>query len=208
MRRNAARLTFCALLTLCALARAAPAQGRVEPRVTSRVRPEARRDARLTRAVVAALYEGQPVPRTDRARYYYNRADLDADGRPETLVYVFGPSWCGSAGCHLLLFRDGARGYELVSRVEGAENPVVVSRRRTNGWSDLVAYVRWGEVGGRTVRDYYAVLRFDGRAYPAQFPGGPPLEARVSGASYLGGDRSETSGHALRPPRGGARRRD
>jgi hypothetical protein len=87
-----------------------------------------------------------------------------------------------------------------VSYISGAENPVVVSTRSTNGWRDLIAYVRWGEVEGRTLRDYYAVLRFDGRSYPEHFPGSPPLGAgeRASGAAYLVGDQSARSGLMLR----------
>jgi hypothetical protein len=90
-----------------------------------------------------------------------------------------------------------------VSYISGAENPVVVSSHSTNGWRDLVAYVRWGEVEGRTVRDYYAVLRFDGRTYPDQFPGSPPLgsDEEVNGVAYLNGDQSPRSGLRLLPRR-------
>jgi hypothetical protein len=197
-----------ALLLLCALFAAAPALRAAGPTITRRVRPESTRDAALEAAIRSALY-GDEANGTDvrRVRYYYNRVDLDGDGRPEALAYVFGPGWCGSAGCALLVFKGGGGRYELVSHISGAENPVVVSTRSTNGWRDLIGYVRWGEVGGRTVRDYYAVLRSDGRTYPEQFPGSPPLGAgeQARGAAYLAGGQSARSGLALRPARGPAR---
>ncbi|HLM57397.1 MAG TPA: DUF4126 family protein [Pyrinomonadaceae bacterium] len=179
---------------------AAVGERRAVPVITRRVRPEATRDSRLEAAIRAALEEGGDDART---RYYYNRVDLDGDGRPEVLAYVFGPGWCGSAGCLALVFRRAGAGYKLVSFIAGAENPVVVSSRVTNGWRDLIAYVRWGEVEGRTVRDYYAVLRFDGRTYPEQFPGSPPLAdtEKPVGVAYLNGDQSARSGLRLLPRR-------
>jgi len=198
---------MCALLLLCAFSAAATSVSAAGPVITRRVRPETARDAALEAAIRSALY-GDDAGGADvrGVRYYYNRVDLDGDGRPETLAYVFGTAWCGSAGCALLVFRSGG-GYELVSHISGAENPVVVSTRSTNGWRDLIAHVRWGEVGGRTLRDYHAVLRFDGRTYPEQFPGSPPLGAgeRARGAAYLSGGQSARSGLALRPARRPAR---
>jgi hypothetical protein len=191
-----------ALWTLLALSTAVGAAAQRGPAVARRVRPEPTHDTRLEAAIVAALYEGdEKSAARDRVRYYYNRVDLNADGHPEVLVYVFGTTWCGSAGCAALVFQTEGDGYNLVSNISGVENPVVVSGRKTNGWSDLIAHVRWGEVGGETLRDYYAVLRFDGRAYPDQFPGAPPLDAkpRVKGTAYLIGDQSGRTGLALRP---------
>ena len=50
------------------------------------------------------------------------------------------------------------------------------------------------------MRDYYAVLRFDGRAYPEQFPGAPPLDGteKARGVAYLTGSQSPRSGIWLR----------
>jgi hypothetical protein len=165
-----------------------------------RVRPATVRDSGLETAIISALYDGDVVAaKRDKVRYYYNRVDLNADGRPETLVYLFGTTWCGSAGCAALVFQRVQGRYALVTHISGVELPVIVSRVRTNGWQDLIAYVRWGEVGGRTLRDYYAVLRFDGRTYPDQFPGGPPVKShnRISGTAYLSGDESSMPGLLL-----------
>jgi hypothetical protein len=153
-----------------------------------RARPEITRDAKLEAAIIKTLYEGdREAAARDRVRYLYNRVDLNGDGRPETLVYLSGLAWCGSAGCVTCVFQTVRGRYELVTHIAGVEAPVIVSHKMTNDWNELIAYVRWGEVEGHTLRDYYAVLRYDGRTYPDQFPGSPPLGAgdRVTGAAYF-----------------------
>jgi hypothetical protein len=180
------------------------AQRGARPVVVRRVRPETARDAKLDEAIIAALYEGDTSSaERDHVRYYYNRVDLNGEGEPEVIVYVFGTTWCGSAGCTALVFQRAADRYDLVTHINGVENPIIVSRQKTKNWHDLIAYVRWGEVEGRTLRDYYAVLRFDGRTYPDQFPGAPPLSRQTgaTGTAYLTGTQTSTSGLALRPGR-------
>lgn len=199
-RRGRALVASAVTLTLLA-AGAAWAQRARGPVITRRVRPAAARDAKLGAAIEKELYAGGVVTGSVD-RYLYNRVDLDGDGRAEVLAYVLGTASCGSAGCLLLVFRRVGGGYELVSRIDGAENPVIVGEGKTNGWRDLVAHARWGEVGGRTVRDYYAALGFDGRAYPEQFPGARPLEApaTVKGVAYFSGEVSDRAGFAIRQP--------
>ena len=202
MKKQVRALVASALM-LASAAGVAWAQRARGPVVTRRVRPEAVRDARLEAAIYDELYAGGVVLGAPE-RYLYNRVDLDGDGRAEVLAYVHGVSSCGSAGCVLLVYRRAAGRYELVSRIDGTENPVVVSERRTNGWRELIAPVRWGEVGGRTVRNYHAVLSFDGQSYPGQFPGGRPLGAseRTRGVAYFTGELTWRTGFTLRAPRG------
>jgi hypothetical protein len=167
-----------------------------------RVRPEINRDAKLEAAIIKAMYEGdRKAAARDRVRYLYNRVDLNGDGRPETLVYLSGTAWCGSAGCVACVFQTVAGQYEMVTHISGVEAPVIVSQKRTNDWNELIAYVRWGEVEGRTLRDYYAVLRYDGRTYPDQFPGSPPLGAgdRVTGTAYFSNVNPDERGLPLAP---------
>lgn len=167
-----------------------------------RARPEISRDVKLEAAIIKALYEGdRNAAARDRVRYLYNRVDLNGDGRPETLVYLSGVAWCGSAGCAAFVFQTVAGRYELVTHISGVETPVIVSHKRTNDWKELVAYVRWGEVEGRTLRDYYAVLRYDGRTYPDQFPGSPPLGAgdHVTGTAYFSNINADARGLPLAP---------
>jgi hypothetical protein len=202
MKRHIFLHALCSALLLSAAATMpVVAQRKAVPLIVRRVQPQTARDSKLEAAIVNALYEGdRDSAARDKVRYYYNRVDLNGDGRAEAIVYVFGATWCGSAGCAALVFRAITGGYELVTNISGVENPVIVSRLKTHGWNDLIAHVRWGEVEGRTLRDYYAVLRFDGCTYPDQFPGAPPLDAlaKARGTAYLKGNQSATSGLSLR----------
>lgn len=171
-------------------------------RAIPRARPEIVRDVKLETAIIKTLYEGdRNAAARDRVRYLYNSVDLNGDGRPETLVYLSATAWCGSAGCAACVFQTIGGRYELVTRVSGVELPIIVSRKSTNDWNELIAYVRWGEVDGRTLRDYYAVLRYDGRTYPDQFPGSSPLGAgdRVTGTAYFSNVNADERGFPLVP---------
>jgi hypothetical protein len=167
-----------------------------------RARPENIRDVKLEAAIIKALYEGdRKAAARDRVRYLYNRVDLNGDGRPETLVYLSALAWCGSAGCAACVFQMVEGRYELVTHISGVEAPVIVSRKRTNDWNELIGYIRWGEVEGRTLRDYYGVLQYDGRTYPDQFPGSPPLGAddKVTGTAYFSNVNADKRGLSLTP---------
>nr|AIA12643.1 hypothetical protein [uncultured bacterium] len=177
-----------------------------------RARAEIIRDVKLEAAIIKALYEGnRNAAARDRVRYLYNRVDLNGDGRPETLVYLSALAWCGSAGCAACVFQTVEGGYELVTHISGVETPIIVSQKKSNDWNDLIAYVRWGEVEGHTLRDYYAVLRYDGRTYPDQFPGSPPLGAgdKITGTAYFSNVDADKRGLPLAPnyrPRAGRKR--
>jgi hypothetical protein len=164
-KSSVTRALAAALLTL-AFAAPAGAQRGPRPLVTRQFDPETERDARLEAAIRDPDGDGRPDnydPRGDSwTNYYYNRVDLDGDGRPEVLVYLFGSYTCGSGGCNTLVFRRAGEGYKLVADIALTHNPVFVGERATNGWKDLVVLV----AGGGINPGYYAVLRFDGRTYP------------------------------------------
>src|SRR5215471_4534709 len=64
--------------------------------------------------------------------YYYNRVDLDGDGEPEVLVYLFGPHVCGTGGCGALVFKSTRGGYRIVGNIVLARNPIIVSEHKTH----------------------------------------------------------------------------
>jgi hypothetical protein len=146
------------------------------------VRSETAVDPELERAVVAAAgrenLEGLETP----ARYYYNRVDLDGDGKPEVLVYLIASSLCGTGGCELFVFRKKGDGYWLVSNVGLVNGSIVVAPTRTKGWNDLVTYV-----AGGGINQGYSALRFNGKSYPTNTSAAPPLRrgAKVRGTQYL-----------------------
>lgn len=135
-----------------------PAAGPAKP-----VLPETA-DAALADFLAAGNIAETPVHRDARV-------DLDGDGREELLMLLEDRNWCGSGGCTLLVFRNGERGYRLLSRTGATSPPIAVSARVHNGWHDLLV----GVGGGGTVAGTVA-LQFNGSGYP----GNPALLALLA----------------------------
>jgi hypothetical protein len=196
--KGRAAKSLSALALVLFAAPALRAQSGPRPVVTGQVKPEEARDARLEAAIRDPDGDGRPdnidAGGTFWTNYYYNRVDLNGDGRPEVLVYLFGSYTCGSGGCNTLVFRQDGEGYKLVSEISLTHNPVVVSERRTNGWNDLIFLV-----AGGGARAHYAVLRFDGRTYPNNPTSRPaaPLKAPARGRAYLVGSGEKETGFRL-----------
>jgi hypothetical protein len=74
--------------------------------------------------------------------------------------------------------------------------PIVVASTTTQGWRDLVVRVS----GGSIIPGYDALLRFDGRTYPANptVPPAEPLKAPTSGEVAIPAFQSFTEGRLLR----------
>ncbi len=115
-------------------------------------------------------------------RYFDAATDLNGDGRPEVVVYAYGPMLCGTGGCNTLVFTPDASGYRLVANVSVSRPPIQAASRTTNGWRDLLVHVS----GGGIVEGYDAELKFDGTSYPDN-PTVAPAEpaADTGGAEVL-----------------------
>jgi hypothetical protein len=109
-------------------------------------------------------------------------ADLDGDGRQESLVYVTDRTYCGSGGCTFLVLSPLNHGYRLVLRATVTQLPIALLTTTTNGWRDIGVTV----AGGGVTEAYMARLPFDGRRYPANptVPPAIPLE-RASGTVLI-----------------------
>src|SRR5215467_2770754 len=96
-------MTWAALMLL-QTAVVARAQHSARPLITRSVKSERVRDEKLEEAIRRTFPE---YPRTAEGEidYYYNRVDLDGDGKPEVLVFLFGPHVCGTGGCGVLVFK-------------------------------------------------------------------------------------------------------
>lgn len=139
-----------------------------------------------TRAVVDAA--GGP----GKDRYVYARVDLNGDGKDEVLVYTLGSFFCGSGGCGLLLFARGNDGYSLVNEFAITQSPVVVSDRKTAGWSDLFRL----EAGGGASASYVRHA-FDGNRYVEK--GRTPGTQAPPGKVLFGDDLAFEKGIPLEP---------
>ena len=105
--------------------------------------------------------------------YSVTLIDLNEDGKREAIIYVAGPSVCGSGGCSLLVLTPSARGYRLVTTTTVTHLPAYALNTRTHGWRDLSVFVAGGGLSG-----HYASLRFNGRKYPSNPTVAPAIVMR------------------------------
>lgn len=128
--------------------------------------------------------------------YFAQQADLNGDGRPETIVHVAGPMVCGTGGCNTAVFTPERQGLRTVAWISVTRPPIAVAETNSNGWRDLIVRVS----GGGIIPGYDARLRYDGLAYPEN-PTVPPAEpvADTAPATVLIPEfRSFTEGRLLR----------
>jgi len=153
------------------------------------------------KAIEAAILQAAPVYTREvvdiggpagRGRYVYGRVDLNGDGRDEVFVYLLGSVFCGTGGCNLLLFTQGAGGYVLVNEFAISRLPVIVSPHKTAGWHDLLRR----ESGGGAPASYVRHT-FDGEKYVKRerLPGTPA----PGGRRYLAGELDFKQGIPLEP---------
>ena len=102
-------------------------------------------------------------------RYIVAFRDLNGDGKPEALVYISGPGWCGSGGCKLYVLTPTGSSWTIVARTTITWPPIRVLASSSRGWHNLGVQVG----GGGIQPGYEAELRFDGKKYPAN-PSVPP----------------------------------
>ncbi len=120
--------------------------------------------------------------------------DLNGDGSDEAFVYLLGSIFCGTGGCDLLLFTEGADGYSLVNTFATSRLPVIVSPERTAGWSNIIRPESGGGADPSFVRHV-----FDG----AQYIERERLSADTvpEGTRYLAGALTFDKGIPLEPRR-------
>jgi len=190
-------IVLLAMLSSLHSAPVPPTQHSARPLITRTFKSERVRDQKLEEALRQILSK-YPFPLKGEIDYYYNRVDLNRDGKAQVLVYMFGPEVCGTGGCGAYIFEPSQGGYTLLSDFALARNPIIVSEHKTHGWHDLIMFV----AGGGIMPGYYAVLTYDGKSYPENPSGDPakPLSIRRRGTAYLVGSPVIGSGMVLIPP--------
>jgi len=101
-------------------------------------------------------------------RFLSARFDLNEDAKPETIVYLTGPSWCGSGGCLMLVLESANSSFKVVGRTTIVWPPIRIFESRSHRWHNIGV-----RVGGGGIQGYEAVLSFDGKTYPKN-PTVPP----------------------------------
>jgi uncharacterized protein len=130
-------------------------------------------------------------------RYLDGAVDLDGDAKPEILVYVVSPEYCGTGGCPTLVFAPDGSGHRLVSTIGLTRPPIRVSDGRTRGWRNLIVHV-----GGGGARADDVELSFDGKSYPGNptVPGAHVKRGAGAGATVVIEDFPSFDSAKLLPP--------
>ncbi len=183
---------FTALLLVGLSVSPSSGQKPAAPEIKRRIPPEKTANA----CIEAAIRKYLDVDRADAAslRYSWDRVDLNGDGKPEFLVYVTGPAFCGSGGCTALVLKHDDSACAPVAQITLARVPIVVSDGKSHGWRNLIL-----PVSGGGAEPGYAVLPFDGAHYPDNPTVAPAhsLARKIAGDAYLVG--AENKGLPLQP---------
>jgi len=111
----------------------------------------------------------------DKASYFpLALYDLNSDSKPEAIVHLTHPQWCGSGGCSTGIFVKQAGSWKMISNIRITRLPIRVLSNKTNGWNDIGVWVQ----GGGVRKGYEAVLAFNGKSYPIN-PSVPPARKTI-----------------------------
>ncbi len=145
-------------------------------------------DSAARRALAEAVeqYAGPLDPDWARAAWRVEWADVNSDERPDALVYLDGPAWCGSGGCTVLVMEaigeeDAAvlGPFRPAAEISLMHGPVTVAPTAVDGWRDLVVEDGQG---------VWRRLRFDGETYPFSPADGERLNTPPTGGTVLFAD--------------------
>lgn len=104
-----------------------------------------------------ASYYGIPEEAQRETRYYYNRIDLNEDGRDEIFAVVIGEYTKGDAGDPALLLEQGnGAEFMVLDAFAQIRTPVTISDNMTNGWHDIIF-----DVYGKGVEDGYLICHYN-----------------------------------------------
>ena len=146
-------------------------------------RSEASRSAEISLKTFLRSYLGKPDVKEDEDdKYLVAWVDLNDDGKPEAIVYVYGYSLCGTGGCITLVLTPNGANYKLVTRMTVTRLPIRVMPEKTHGWHDVSVMV-----GGGGLQMHEARLRFNGEAYPSNPSIAPaqPIKGETTGRVIL-----------------------
>lgn len=153
---------------------------------------ETERDIKLERALVKELALEKDE---DNVRYYYNKVDLNEDGKPEIFAYLVGSLVCGTGGCSAVIFKQENEQYTVLSKFTLVNNPVIISNSKTKGYRDIIMHV-----SGGGIESFSALIRYDGTTYPSNPSIQPKVmpDTKVNGIAIIADDITKSPGIELR----------
>lgn len=153
---------------------------------------ETEKDMHLEQALVKSF---DLVQDQGNVRYYYNKVDLNEDGKPEVFVYLVGSSVCGTGGCSGAIFKKENEDYILLSKFTLVNNPVIISNKKTKGYKDIVM-----NVSGGGIESFFALMQYNGTTYPSNPSIQPKIKpgTKLDGIAIISDDVTKNPGIELR----------
>lgn len=92
-----------------------------------------------------------PEEYREESRYYYNYADLNADGEPEIVAMVVSEAISDATGETILLLKKEPEGFLVIDEIHSVRTPVIICDNMTNGWHNIIFHT----YGGGMEAGYY-----------------------------------------------------
>jgi hypothetical protein len=134
----------------------------------------------LKQALKAYIRQGGDPDQDQTTKYIAAFRDLNGDGKPEAIVYLESPDYCGSGGCNTLILTNKNGTWKVMSSILITRPPIRVLPNTSHGWHSIGVFV----VGGGILDGYEAELDFNGKKYPLN-PTVPPAKPLKSPAGDI-----------------------
>jgi hypothetical protein len=142
-------------------------------------------DPAVTEKIKQTLKKLYPTTPANDRNFIYNAVDLNDDGKNEYLVGLTGSTFCGSAGCNMLVLNNK---FGLNTKMTIVQFPVYVgppaSKEVTKGYSNI--YVSTKGVG-------YVKMAWSGSKYPTNPSTAPKISESVISGKYAFLDESKNA---------------
>lgn len=135
-------------------------------------------DKNLEQAILKDIFgDAKYDPTKDGAiNYYYQKLDINGDGKTETLAYVYGSMVSGTGGDNLYIFDEKDGKYTLKTHISTVQKPILVAKNKSNDWNDLIIPVYGGGIEG-----FYSHIKHSDTNYPTS----PSVENELSDRADL-----------------------
>ena len=142
-------------------------------------------DPAVTEKIKQTLAKLYPTTPANDRNFIYNAVDLNDDGKNEYLVGLTGSTFCGSAGCNMLVLNNK---FGLNTKMTIVQFPVYVgppaSKEVTKGYSNI--YVSTKGIG-------YVKMAWNGSKYPTNPSTAPKISENVISGKYAFLDESKNA---------------
>ena len=101
-------------------------------------------------ALAEALKKDMKPQDPSKDRYYYEKADLNGDGKEEIIALLIGPDFSGTGGNTLCIYKDSDKGLELTDSLNLVQPPVYILKSKHHGYNDIALE----EYGGGAERNW------------------------------------------------------